>query len=81
MVPKSDEVIMADNLFGTDRTYRDSGDFTQRYFYLLRGCVPPPAKRQAELRVQPVAKAEPKSQRQHAMDKARANANRRYKGK
>ncbi|HAT2340076.1 TPA: hypothetical protein JD825_RS22720 [Citrobacter freundii] len=72
---------MADNLFGTDRTYRDSGDFTQRYFYLLRGCVPPPAKRQAELRVQPVAKAEPKSQRQHAMDKARANANRRYKGK
>lgn len=72
---------MAENLFGTDRTYRDSGDFTQRYFYLLRGCVPPPSKRQADPRTQPVAKAEPKSQRQHAMDKARANANRRYKGK
>lgn len=72
---------MAENLFGTDRTYRDSGDFTQRYFYLLRGCVPPPSKRQAEPSTQQVAKAEPKSQRQHAMDKARANANRRYKGK
>lgn len=31
---------MVENMFGTDRTYRDSGDFTQRYFYLLRGCVP-----------------------------------------
>lgn len=72
---------MAENLFGTDRTYRDSGDFTQRYFYLLRGCVPPPSKRQSEPSTQPVTKAEPKSQRQHAMDKARANANRRYKGK
>ncbi|EPJ3208029.1 hypothetical protein LL364_004358 [Citrobacter freundii] len=71
---------MAEKLFGTDRTYRDSGDFTQLYFYSLRGCVPPPAKRQAEPSAQPVAKANPKSKRQQAMDKARANANRRYKG-
>lgn len=72
---------MAEKLFGTNRTYSDSGDFTHRYFYMLRGCVPPPVKRQVEISTQAVAKEQPKSQRQLAMDKSRSKTNLRKKGK
>lgn len=32
---------MTEHLFGTNKNYFDSGDFSHRYFYQLRGCVPP----------------------------------------
>lgn len=72
---------MSENLFGTTRVYTDQGDFTHRYFYLLRGCVPPPVKRKAEANSQPTVREQPKSPRQVAMDKARANNNQRQKRK
>lgn len=72
---------MAENLFGTSRVYRDDGDFTHRYFYLLRGCVPPPVKKRVEVKEQPAVREHPKSPRQLAMDKARANTNQRSKRK
>lgn len=72
---------MSENLFGTTRVYTDEGDFTHRYFYMLRGCVPPPVKRQKEANAQPAVREQPKSPRQIAMDKARANQNQRSKRK
>lgn len=72
---------MTEKLFGTNPCYADSGDFAQRYFYQLRGCVPPPSKSGAEKAIQPVInKPHQKSKYEIAMDKARAKVNRRYKG-
>lgn len=66
---------MKENLIGKSRAHSDSGDFTHRYFYLLRGCVPPPVKKNIDKTIQPISRAELKTERQLAMDKARNNFN------
>lgn len=73
---------MTENLFVTNRHYEDGGDFTQRYFYELRGCVAPPIKRRHEEQEQPIKKKSVrKSQREKAMDAARKKVNQRYNRK
>lgn len=71
---------MAERLFGSNRHYVDAGDFTQRYFYQLRGCVAPKFKTPTEQTAQPSVTPH-KSQRQMAMDAARAKTNQRNKRK
>ena len=81
MVPESYEEIMKENLIGKNRSHSDSGDFTHRYFYLLRGCVPPPVKRKVDTSIQPISRADLKTEQQLAMDKARNNFNSKNKRK
>ncbi|EDX2839052.1 hypothetical protein B6B07_003657 [Salmonella enterica subsp. enterica serovar Berta] len=73
---------MTEHLFGTNKNYFDSGDFSHRYSYQLRGCVPPPLRKRKEVEVLKPVNNTPrqKSIRELAMDKARAKANRRYRG-
>lgn len=71
---------MTERLFGSNRHYVDAGDFTQRYFYQLRGCVAPVFKTTTEQPAPPSVMPR-KSQRQMAMDAARAKTNKRNKRK
>lgn len=72
---------MTERLFGTNPHYLDSGDFSQRYFYQLRGCVPPPQRKTADIEQQKTKSVpRPKSIHELVMDKARTKVNRRYKG-
>ncbi len=71
---------MTERLFGSNRHYVDSGDFTERYFYQLRGCVPPKFKATTDEPMQP-SLTQHTSRRQMAMDAARAKANQRNKRK
>lgn len=71
---------MTERLFGSNRHYVDAGDFTQRYFYQLRGCVAPVFKTTNEQTTPPSVMPR-KSQRQMAMDAAREKTNKRNKRK
>lgn len=72
---------MSERLFGTNRNYVDSGDFTQRYFYQLRGCVVPRTNSPKITAAQPESKPARKSRREIAMDTARTKVNKRNKRK
>lgn len=72
---------MKEKLIGKSRAHSDSGDFTHRYFYLLRGCVPPPFKNQVDKSIQPISREDLKTEQQLAMDKARNKFNSRNKRK
>lgn len=71
---------MTERLFGSNRHYVDTGDFTERYFYQLRGCVAPVFKTTTEQLAQPSVMPR-KSRREMAMDAARAKTNQRNKRK
>lgn len=73
---------MTEKLFGTNRHYVDDGDFSQRYFYQLRGCVVPrikAEKKESEQIIQ--VKSEIKSRRRISMDASRNKNNQRHKRK
>lgn len=71
---------MTENLFLTNRHYEDGGDFAQRYFYQLRGRVPPPIKSERNKEDLPNKNTtERKSRRQASMDAARKKVNKRFK--
>ena len=69
---------MTDRIFGTNSQHCDSDNFSQRYFYELRGCVPPPQfRKKTEDPVTPKASSSHRSARMIAMDEARKKFNSR----
>lgn len=72
---------MSERLFGTNQHYQDTGDFTQKYFYQLRGCVPPIIKKTEQEQCQSTSTPVSKSKRELVMDAARKKVNQRYKRK
>jgi len=70
---------MSERLFGTNRHYVDAGDFTEQYFYKLRGCVAPKKMNKAETHIPNPINKPGKSRQQLAMDKARTKVNQRKK--
>lgn len=72
---------MSERLFGTNQHYQDNGDFTQKYFYQLRGCVPPIIKRAEQEQCHSKPATGSKSKRELVMDAARKKVNQRYKRK
>ena len=70
---------MAERLFGSNRNYVDTGDFTERYFYQLRGCVVPRINSPKLTVAQPESMPVRKSRREIQMDIARTKVNKRNK--
>lgn len=68
---------MAERLFGTNQHYADTGNFTEQYFYKLRGCVAPKTKSKGDMHIQTPISQPGKSRQQLAMDKARTKVNQR----
>ncbi|QKT20791.1 hypothetical protein HPG84_24220 (plasmid) [Salmonella enterica] len=71
---------MTEHLFGTNKNYFDSGDFSHRYFYQLRDVFPTVEEKRSRSIKTSKQYASPKEYSELAMDKARAKANRRYRG-
>lgn len=73
---------MTEKLFGTNRHYVDNGDFSQRYFYKLRGCAMPLIKAEKKESEQTAeVRPEIKSRRQLTIDATRNKHNQREKRK